>query len=438
MMPSLPGVDELLGRVGDAAMTSVFDGIVSWMARGLAFLIEWIWATLDTATTPRLREPWFTTELLGPIGLLALSVVVALMLASAIQAALAGRPEQIADAFKQAAWSIVATALSITVMDTMLGVVDELSAGIWSHARADLQGLLEWVIAIMGASSMTQMGFLSVLMMLLMYLALIGLAIALAMRGALIYVTALMVPLVFASSVLPMFRESSRKIVHLAVALIFSKLAIVATLTLAVKMLGNAADLSPTGDPVDDGMSALGVLFAGVVCFAVASITPVVLYKLMPTVEGAVIGAGIAGGWGRQAMTGMYAANSARNLGSSVSKMASGGVPGSGGGSSPSGGPTGPGPGAGPGGGGAAGPGGPGGAAAGASGSAGSAASSGAGSGGAVALPVMAATTMVTAGRSAVDRTTGAASSTADAAQDGQRAPGSAATRPLPRFEGGR
>ena len=132
MIPQLPGIGELFGWMVDSASSSIFDGIVGWMARGLAVLIEWIWTTLDTATTPRLTEAWFTTELMGPISGLALAVVVALMLASAIQAALAGRPEQIVDAFKQGAWSIVATGLSITVIDLLLGVIDQASAGIWS------------------------------------------------------------------------------------------------------------------------------------------------------------------------------------------------------------------------------------------------------------------------------------------------------------------
>ncbi len=211
VIPFLPGVDDILGWVIDTAASTVFDGIVSWMARGLAVLIEWIWSTLDTASTPRITEPWFTTDLLGPIGLLALAVTVALMLASAIQAALAGRPEQILDAFKQSAWAIVATGLAITVMDILLGVVDAASDAIWAQARPDLQHLLEGVITVMSAGAVGGMGFLAVLMMLFMYLSLIGLAVALAMRNALIYVTAVLAPLVFASSVLPMFRESARK-----------------------------------------------------------------------------------------------------------------------------------------------------------------------------------------------------------------------------------
>ena len=42
MIPPLPGIEDLLGWVIDSGTKSVFDGIVSWMARGLAVLIEWI------------------------------------------------------------------------------------------------------------------------------------------------------------------------------------------------------------------------------------------------------------------------------------------------------------------------------------------------------------------------------------------------------------
>ena len=414
MIPGLPGISDLLGRAIDAATGSVFDGIVTWMARGLGVLIEWIWTTLDNATTPRITEPWFVTGLVKPIGLLALAVTIALMLASAIQAALAGRPEQIFDAFKQGAWTLVATGLTVTVMDLLLGVVDQASAGIWDQARPDLQHLLEGVISVMSTSVMSGMGFLAVLMMLLMYFALIGLAVTLAMRNALIYVTAVMAPVVFASSVLPLFRESSRKIIHLGVALIISKLAIVVTLTLAVKMMANATNIAATGDQVHDGAGALGLLFAGVTCFAVASITPMVLYKLMPTVEGAVIGAGIAGGWGRGAMTGMYAASTAKNLGGSVAKLAGGQVPGGGSGggggsqsASPATMPTSGASGASSAGGGASASGG---AASGAGGAGGGAAAA------AVAAPVMVATAGISAVKSGISKVTETAGATADAA----------------------
>jgi hypothetical protein len=242
------------------------------------------------------------------------------------------------------------------------------------------------------------------------------------MRNALIYVTAALAPLVFASSVLPMFRDSARKIVHLAVSLVVSKLAIVITLTLAVKIMANATNIAPTGDQLQDGVSALGVLFAGVVCFAVASITPLVLYKLMPTVEGAMIGAGVAGGWGRGAMTGMYGASTMKNLGGSLGRLGSKPVPGgeTGGaeGSASSGSiscAT------------AAG----GEASAGGAGAAGGAAGGAAAGAGAVAVPVMVATAGLDAFRSGVSTVTDHAGATTEAAQSQPSSP-STTTTPEP------
>jgi hypothetical protein len=410
MVPTIPGINDLLGHLVDSATSSVFDGLVTWMARGLAMLIEWIWGTLDAATTPHITEPWFARDLLGPIILLAVAVTVAMMLASGIQAALAGRPEQILDAFKHGAWSIVATALTVTVMDVMVQLVDGVSAGIWDHARDDLQHLLESVIVVMQNAVLTEMGFLAVVLLLFMYLALIGLAMALAMRSALIYVTAALAPLVFASSVLPMFRDSARKIVHLAVSLVVSKLAIVITLTLAVKVMANATNIAPTGDQLKDGVAALGVLFAGVVCFAVASITPLVLYKLMPTVEGAMIGAGVAGGWGRGAMTGMYGASTMKNLGGSLGRLGSKPVPEATGGSTAGAESAAVGAGEATAAGGASA----------ASGASNGAAAAGAG---AVAVPVMVATAGVDAFRSGISTLTDHAAATTEAAQSPQSNP---------------
>src|SRR5206468_2866031 len=44
--------------------------------------------------------------------------------------------------------------------------------------------------------------------------------------------------------------------------------------------------------------------------------------------EGALVGAGVAGGWGRSAMTGMYGASTMKNLGGSLGRLGSKPVPG--------------------------------------------------------------------------------------------------------------
>jgi hypothetical protein len=66
--------------------------------------------------------------------------------------------------------------------------------------------------------------FVGPLCLLFGFIGLIGLVVALMMRSALIYVAAALAPIVWSTNVLPLFRGSARKLVHLTVALVVSKL----------------------------------------------------------------------------------------------------------------------------------------------------------------------------------------------------------------------
>ena len=310
-------VGEAAGQVAGWAWEKVTVGIYTWLANGLALLIEWVWGVLDSGTTPQVTAPWFSTELGRPIAALALAVTIAMMLASATQAALAGRPEQIGDAVKEGMRAIVATALTVTVIDVLIGIVDEASAMVWASGRADLVTMLEQVAQVAAAGGPLATTFVGPLCLLVGFIGLIGLVVALMMRSALIYVAAALAPLVWSSAVLPIFRGSSRKLIHLLVALIVSKLAIVITLVVAVKLTGNVGGDPDSSAAVNDGAAAVGTLMSGFVCFLIASVTPFVLYKLMPTVEGAMVGAGVAGGWGRSLTTGAHTAMMVKSFGAS-------------------------------------------------------------------------------------------------------------------------
>ena len=125
------------------AWDKVIQGIYTWFANGLLLLMEWVWRVLDTASTPRLTEAWFATGLVRPLAGIALAITVALMLASAIQAGFAGRPELIVDALKEGPKAIVATALTVTVMDVLLRGADVLADVVWQAGRADTQQVLD-------------------------------------------------------------------------------------------------------------------------------------------------------------------------------------------------------------------------------------------------------------------------------------------------------
>ena len=326
---AIGGLGSLFGFVGDAvggavgwAWDKVIQGIYTWLANGLALLIEWVWSVLDSGTTPRVTAGWFRNELAAQVGLIALAVTVAMMLASAMQAALAGRPEQIGDAVKEGIRAIVASALTLTVLDVLIGVTDETSAMVWQVGRADLVRMLEGMVVVATTTGPLGSTFVGPLCLLFGFIGLIGLVVALMMRSALIYVAAAMAPIVWSANVLPLFRGSARKLVHLTVALVISKLAIVITLVVAVKLIAN-----PTGGPgstsvINDGAAAVGTLMTGFVCFLIAAVTPMVLYKLMPTVEGAMVGSGIAGGWARGVTTAAHTALMVKSLGASAGASA--------------------------------------------------------------------------------------------------------------------
>jgi type IV secretion system protein TrbL len=323
------GLGTLFGYLGDAvgdavgwAWDKVIQGIYRWLANGLALLIEWVWSVLDSATTPHVTAGWFRNELAARVGAIALAVTVAMMLASAIQAALAGRPEQIGDAVKEGIRAVVASALTLTVIDVLIRVVDETSGLVWQVGRQDLVTMIEGMVVVATTTGALGATFIGPLCLVFGFIGLIGLVVSLMMRSALIYVAAALAPIVWSTNVLPLFRGSARKLVHLTVSLIVSKLAIVITLVVAVKLIAHPAGDPSSGSVINDAAAAVGTLMSGFVCFLIAAVTPMILYKIMPTVEGAMVASGVAGGWGRSATTAAHTALMVKSFGASMGATA--------------------------------------------------------------------------------------------------------------------
>jgi hypothetical protein len=325
---AIGGLGTLFGFLGDAAGTvagwawdKVITGVYRWLANGLALLIEWVWSVLDSSTTPRITEAWFRDGPAARVAVLGLAVTIAMMLLSAAQAAIAGRPEQIIDVVKESTKALVASALTITVIGVLMGVTDEASAFVWQAGRPDLVKMIEGLVAVATSTGSLGTTFIGPLAILFGFIALIGLVVSLMMRSALIYMVAALAPIVWSLGVLPSFRGSSRKLVHLAVSLVLSKLAIVITLVVAVKLIAHPTGVN-TGAPINDAAAAVGTLMTGFVCFLIAAVTPMVLYKLMPTVEGAMVGSGIASGWTRGATTAAHTGLMVKSLGATAGASA--------------------------------------------------------------------------------------------------------------------
>lgn len=291
------------------AWEEVVGGIANWVAKGLLLAIEWVWGVIDSSTSPDLAAPWFADGGIATrVGLLGLVVAVMMMLVSAIQAALLGRPEQIIDAVRTAVFALAGAAVTVTAADVAIKLVDGAAGWLWANQRDGLRTYLESLMAVFSSNTVLAGAILGPLLMVACLFAMIGLAVALFTRGALLYLVAAFAPLVFSLGILPSFRGAVRKIIHLGVALILSKLAIVIALCVAVQ-LGSTAAPDSAAEAIRSDLGAIGLLVTGFFCFLVASISPVVVYKLMPTAEDAVASSGVVGGWARGATSAAYTAD---------------------------------------------------------------------------------------------------------------------------------
>jgi hypothetical protein len=281
-------------------------------------LMEWVWNILDSATSPRLTEEWFANGMIGPMASIAVGITVAMMLISAIQAGFGGRPELIVDALKEGPKSIVATALTVVVIDVLLQGGDVLADVAWASGRADTMQVLDGLASTMGAAGGGfALTFLGPLALAWGMIGLLVTAVVLFMRTSMLYLVAAFAPIVWSTSVLPMLRGGGRRLVHLVVALVLAKPAIAITLAVGARLLANVG-AAPGTQGASAGASAVGTLFAGFTCFMIAGFSPVVIFKLLPAVDGASSATGIAGGWARSAMTVAQAAMLAKSFGATA------------------------------------------------------------------------------------------------------------------------
>ena len=308
------------GAVAGWTWDKVIQGIFVWFANGLLLLMEWVWGVLDTASTPRLTDDWFASGLFRPLASLAVGITIAMMLMSAVQAGVGGRPELIIDALKEGPKAILATSLTIVVMDVLIRAADAISAVVWQAGRTDAQKVLDGLAATVAASGTVGSTFLGPLAVLFGIVGFLMTTVVLLMRSSLLYLVAAFSPIVWSASVSPILRGAGRRLVQVAVALVLGKPAITVTLIVGAKLLANTV---PTAGTLGGGgAAALGTLLSGFSCIAIAGLSPWVVYRLLPTVEGATMSSGIVGGWARGAMSVAQATLLVKSAGASAGASA--------------------------------------------------------------------------------------------------------------------
>lgn len=285
------GKQLIAGHVGGAVQTAVGAGVggavsSATTAIGLAAIGTWVLGGAgailhDTATVlgkssaPQLSTTWFSSTYWRMAGIAAV-LTLPFLFAAAVQAlirsdlGLLGRA-----AFGYLPLAMLAVGIAAPLTMLLLAATDQLCALISSAAGNQSAQFLDQAGAYIGAlTAISESPFLAFLVGLFTVGVAFALWIELVMREAAVYVVVLMLPLAFAALAWPARRIWAIRAVEVLVALILSKFAIVAVLS-----LGGAAFVASLGH------GSITAFVAGAVLIMLATFSPWALIRLVPLAE---------------------------------------------------------------------------------------------------------------------------------------------------------
>lgn len=234
------GAELANGNVGGAVQsaasgaTSAALGVFAdWATAGARYALDETARLVAASISPSLAAPWFTTVYWRFVGVAAL-LTLPFLFAAAVQALIRSDLSLLVrSAFGYLPLAMLGISVAAQLTALLLAATDELCAAVsgvaGNPAPAFLAQAGSYVAALSFASASP---FLALLVSVFTVAGAIVLWLELVMRAAAVYVIVVMLPLAFAALVWPARRVWALRAVELLVALILSKLAIVAVLTL--------------------------------------------------------------------------------------------------------------------------------------------------------------------------------------------------------------
>ncbi len=288
-------VKTILGGSGSGhstASTAVgLAAIGAWVLGGARFALHETANVLSQTTTPQLQSTWFSSTYWRMTGIAAV-LTLPFLFAAAIQALLRSDLALLARAvFLYLPVATLAVSIVAPLTMLLLSASDELASFVASAAGHAGTRFLVKGSALLGALTVISGSpFIAFLVGVLTAGAALVLWLELLMRETAIYVIVLMLPLVFAAFVWPARRVWAVRALEVLVALILSKFAIVAVLSLGGAALAGSGLRDVTGS------------LAGIVLLVMGTFAPWALLRLVPLAE---LASGAAGALRAEARTGM-------------------------------------------------------------------------------------------------------------------------------------
>jgi hypothetical protein len=262
-----------VGAASSATTAIALASINTWVVGGAQAVLNDTGAALGATTSPRLQSTWFSSTY-WRMAAIATVLTLPFLFAAAVQALIRSDLALLARAtFGYLPLAMIAIAIAAPLTTLLLSAGDELSSFISSAAgHASAHFLARVGIDTVAFSGLDGSAFMAFLVGLFLIAAAFALWVELLLREAAVYVIVLMLPLAFAALVWPARRVWAIRAVELLVALILSKFAIVAVLSLGGAAVGSAGH-------------SLTTLMAGAVLIMLAAFSPWVLLRLIPLAE---------------------------------------------------------------------------------------------------------------------------------------------------------
>lgn len=334
-------VDKVKGFAGDVATEGfelVIGGLTAWVIDAVVWVVGGVFKFFLDAADPNVQADWFVASD-GPYGTTAAigaTLLVGFMLAGITQGALSGDVGgMLRQIGLQLPVSVIGMVGIVTFVQALVRLTDALSSGVldrFGHNVAEFSTVISSLAALAGGPASA---FVVFLLGLIAVIAGIILVAELVIRSALVYIVVALAPLVFAAQLWPALRGIGRKLLELVVALIVSKLVMAVALAVAASAMvgvGSGGEVTAlpapetvAEDPGGSVTQAVGILLAAVAAFGVAAFSPLLIAKLMPLTEAALVAQGVRGGPMRAAQQGMSLGYYARAGGGRLSQVAGGG-----------------------------------------------------------------------------------------------------------------
>ena len=290
------------GALASSASTAIgLAAIGTWVVGGAEGVLHDAADALGATTSPQLRSTWFSSTY-WRMAAIAAVLTLPFLFAAAIQALIrSDLALLVRAAFGYLPLAMLATAIVAPVTTLLLAASDEMCSWISSAAgNQSAQFLTRAGAIVAGLSAIAGSPFLAFLIGLFMIGAAFALWIELLLREAAVYVIVLMLPLAFAALVWPARRIWAIRATEVLAALILSKFAIVAVLS-----LGGAAISAGAGH------GGVAGLMAGAVLIMLAAFSPWALVRLVPMAE---VASGAAGSLRSELRPARVSANEAMGL----------------------------------------------------------------------------------------------------------------------------